>query len=520
MNKYVWNTHPSGLACHQALPPSLSMLFLAAATVTNLILTPSALAGIPRASTPLYSRSYLDVCQQIESTVSNASDVYFPGQVHYAQGIKHYMVTNTQLSACVVEPGTAEDVGKILTIIGSTRTPFAVKGGGHGSNPGSSSTEGVQITMTRFSEVTYDADAQTATIGTGLVWDDVYETLVPQGVNVVGGRVTGVGVAGFTLGGGYSWLTNQHGLTVDNVVSFELVKPDGSVVTVTDSSDADLFWALKGGMNNYVGHRHEIYSQDVPSRSSLGGLLTYTAGKLDDVAAATAKFAAEVTDPKAALITTANFVLGQPGVSQLLFYDGPNPPAGIFDDFLAIPSFTKDVDTRDFVSLVQAPPSDIQANQRGIFNVVPVANLSVNVINALFNESKFWGERLQLKSGSFISYDIEPFLPSILSHNTSPSSWPPTREKTYYPQNIYFSWTAELADDVFFDAARQSAAQVTRVALQDGQEGVDTAAPYPNYAIFDTPLELLYGDNLPRMREVKGRVDPDNVMSLAGGFKI
>ena len=58
--------------------------------------------------------------------------------------------------------------------------------------------------MARFSEVTYDAAAGTATVGAGLIWDDVYAALAPLGVNVVGGRVTGVGVAGFTLGGGAS----------------------------------------------------------------------------------------------------------------------------------------------------------------------------------------------------------------------------------------------------------------------------------------------------------------------------
>ena len=56
--------------------------------------------------------------------------------------------------------------------------------------------------MYKFSEVDYDADAGTATIGAGLIWDDVYAALAPYNVNVVGGRVTGVGVAGFSLGGG------------------------------------------------------------------------------------------------------------------------------------------------------------------------------------------------------------------------------------------------------------------------------------------------------------------------------
>ena len=64
--------------------------------------------------------------------------------------------------------------------------------------------------MYRFSGVVYNATTNTAEVGAGLVWDDVYSALEPYGVNVIGGRVTGVGVAGFTLGGGtYRIITIQ-----------------------------------------------------------------------------------------------------------------------------------------------------------------------------------------------------------------------------------------------------------------------------------------------------------------------
>lgn len=71
-------------------------------------------------------------------------------------------------------------------------------------NSGYSSTTGVQISMTRFNSVVYDASTSTAAIGAGLTWDKVYSALEQYDVNVVGGRVTGIGVAGFTLGGGLS----------------------------------------------------------------------------------------------------------------------------------------------------------------------------------------------------------------------------------------------------------------------------------------------------------------------------
>jgi len=83
-----------------------------------------------------------------------------------------------------------------------TRTPFAVKGGGHATNPGFSSTTGVQIAMTRFNQVIVNKTASLVEVGAGLIWDDVYKALDGTGLNVVGGRVSGVGVAGFTLGGG------------------------------------------------------------------------------------------------------------------------------------------------------------------------------------------------------------------------------------------------------------------------------------------------------------------------------
>lgn len=67
--------------------------------------------------------------------------------------------------------------------------------------------------MVRFSEVTYNSKAQTAVLGAGLVWDDVYAALEPYNVSVVGGRVSGIGIAGFTLGGGTSYPTSYFRTT-------------------------------------------------------------------------------------------------------------------------------------------------------------------------------------------------------------------------------------------------------------------------------------------------------------------
>ncbi|EPQ50806.1 FAD dependent oxidoreductase [Gloeophyllum trabeum ATCC 11539] len=422
-------------------------------------------------------------------------------------------------SSALCWPGTAEDVGKILQILAATNTSFAVKGGGHASNPGFSSTTGVHISMTRFSEVTYHPESSTADIGAGNVWDTVYNVLEEQGVMVVGGRVTGVGVAGFTLGGGYSWLTNQYGLTIDTVVAFELVLPNGTVTTVTESSNPDLMFALKGGYNNF-GIVTKFTLKTFAQGQVWGGLLTFTENVIPQVTAAAANFAANVTDPKAGIITTYNFLLGEPGVSQILFYDGEEPPAGIFDEFLAIPHFTEDIKTRSFSSLVQASPSNATSGTRGIFNTVSLLEYTPELLDTIVNETTYWGSTLQWSSGTFISYDVEPFRPSLFSQgSTSTSAYPPSRAQPLLPLNLYFAYTDALQDQRFYDAIRQTAATIKAKAVSLGQAVAD-APMYGNYAIFSTPLETIYGEQLPRLRSIKQRYDPGNVMALAGGWKI
>ncbi|KAL7284764.1 hypothetical protein ACG7TL_002071 [Trametes sanguinea] len=500
--------------------------------------------------------AYASVCQEIREAISSASAVHFPGlDAAYVKDISHWATSSTAQAACSVEPGTAEDVGTILQILGKNKIPFAVKGAGHASNPGFSSTPGVQIAMYRFSEVNYDAAAGVAEVGAGLIWDDVYTALEPYAVSVVGGRVSGVGVAGFTLGGGYSWKTNQFGLTVDNLSGFELVLPNGTVAAVTQDSYPDLFWGLKGGFNNFVctlrgsnghhinernsGYCDEIQPHDSSSNRSLGlytvlspatddivdaafmqgGLITITEDQLDKVNAATVKFAQTVNDPKAQVLPTYNFLLGEPGVSLLLFYDYPTPPDGIFDDFLAIPHFTKDVKTRTLLDLVKSAPANATGGQRAIFHTVSLLQFNDKIMDAVLNETKFWGERLSFQSGNFISYDVEPFLSTIFSHAPEGSSaYPPSRSTGLLPLNIYYAWGASLADETMQNAARQSAAHLTQVILGEGQD-ISDAALYGNYAILGTPLERIYGQNVSKLKALKAKYDPGNVMGLAGGWK-
>ena len=83
------------------------------------------------------------------------------------------------------------------------------------------------------------------------MWDAVYAKLDPYGLSVAGGRAGGVGVGGLTLGGGISYFGPHHGWTCDTVSAFEIVLANGSIVTVDEQHQPDLFHGLRGGSNNF-----------------------------------------------------------------------------------------------------------------------------------------------------------------------------------------------------------------------------------------------------------------------------
>jgi len=115
-------------------------------------------------------------------------------------------------------------------------------------------------------------------------------------------------------------------------------------------------------------------------------------------------------------------------------------------------------------------------------------------------------------------YTFEPLKPGFLAHG-SPSAYPPDRTLAFLPSNIYFAWTKASTGKFIAEAMRLSAASLVKAGIQDRQD-FRNAVPYVNYALFGTPVEVMYGENLGRLRKIKKKYDPDDVMGLAGRWKL
>ncbi|KAH9042476.1 FAD-binding domain-containing protein [Lactarius pseudohatsudake] len=463
------------------------------------------------------SSSFRGTCDQIAKAVSDASQVFFPSSTQYLSDIYHYAPSSTQESACSVEPGTTEDVSKILRILGSTRTPFAVKGGGHTTNPGFSSTKGVQIALARFNETKVNYKDGTVEVGAGLTWDQVYTALDSTGVNVIGGRIPGIGVAGLTLGGGYSYKSSQYGLAIDNVASYELVLPNGTITTVT-SQNKDLWFGLRGGLNNF-GVVTNFVLKSHPQTQIWAGIIFYSGTQLDAIKEAYAKFQ-KSDDTKSSLLINFVYASGQFTISIMPFYDAPTPPPGLFDEFLAIPTILNTVSTRSFSDLFQNFTSLGLAagGLRTFYGGIPVTRYSPAIFDAFNNLTLFWGTRLKgLDKNATVTTTLEPFANTLFSHG-APSAYPPDRSHVVFPSIASCQWSDASLDATMTNALHQIIDEARAAVLADGQN-VSHAAVYVNYALFDTPLKDIYGSNVARLQKIKAKIDPEDVMGLAGGFK-
>ncbi|KAH8912102.1 FAD-binding domain-containing protein [Coniochaeta sp. PMI_546] len=388
--------------------------------------------------------------------------------------------------------------------------------GGHTSNPEFSSTNGVHISLKRFNQLVFSTDNSTVEVGTGWTWADLFTALDPTGYNVVGGRTVGPGVGGFTLGGGYSWKTNQYGLTCDTVKSYNVVLSNGTITRASKTENDDLFFALKGGLNRFGTVTSIEFYTHKQSPQVYGGLLIYPSDAIDAVLNATAVFNSENEDPKAQVITTLETLANIGTLATVnLFYDGPTKPSS-FDVFDEITSaFSTVTKNQSFATFIKSIPGVPVTDLRGAFTSFSTSALPLNFLAAVKGEFEALSANMTSRSGSTVSYDIEPFM--LYGKHATDSAYP--HGKSPLPLNLYFAWTSPADDEYWHAVMKESVTRLKQVATAQGIYDPEFTV-YPNYAVTNTTAEELYGENTKRLREIKERIDPNRIMDLAGGFDI
>jgi len=212
------------------------------------------------------------------------------------QGVREiWNAAITRRPAVIARCRDAGDVAGAVRVAQQLGLDFSVRGGGHNIAGTSLTDGGLTVDMSLMDGVAVHSDSSTAEVQLGLTWGQLDRATHPAGLATPGGIVSGTGVAGLALGGGFGWLSRRYGWSCDNIRSAELVGADGTLLRADPRADGELFWALRGAGGNF-GVVTSLTLQLHPVRQVYAGYLVYPLADAPAVLAHCQQVMAEADD--------------------------------------------------------------------------------------------------------------------------------------------------------------------------------------------------------------------------------
>jgi hypothetical protein len=177
--------------------------------------------------------------------------IFFPPDPGFDEARQAWNLAVDQRPAAVVFPESAQDVMAAVTLAAETGQRIAAQGTGHNAAPLGSLADTVLLKTERMRRVRIDPQRRIARVQAGVVWLEVVQAAARHGLAALAGSSPDVGVVGYSLGGGLSFLGRKYGLATNHVTAVEVVTADGRLVHADRDHEPDLFWALRGGGGSF-----------------------------------------------------------------------------------------------------------------------------------------------------------------------------------------------------------------------------------------------------------------------------
>jgi len=180
-----------------------------------------------------------------------SGEIILPTDENYDEARTIYNAMIDKYPLVIVKCKNKDDVITTVNYAREEGIEVSIRGGGH-SGPGLALIdEGLVIDLSLMKSIRVNAENKTVRVEPGCTWGEVDAATHEFGLATVSGVNSTTGVAGLTLGGGHGYLTRKYGLTIDNLISADLVLANGKMVHANEMENADLFWALRGGGGNF-----------------------------------------------------------------------------------------------------------------------------------------------------------------------------------------------------------------------------------------------------------------------------
>lgn len=411
--------------------------------------------------------------------------------------------------AVIVECAGADDVVHAIKFGRASDLEISIRGVGHNIAGNSVCNDGLMIDLSQMKSVTVDTNSRRAFVDPGATLGDFDAATQEHGLSTPVGINSTTGISGLTLGGGFGWLTRKYGMTVDNVVSAEVVTVDGEKITASSDENSDLFWALLGGGGNFgVVTKWEFQLYPVGPEIT-AGLIVYPLSEASQVLSQYREFTKTAPPEANAWVVLRHApplpflpedVHGKEVVVLAVFYAGD--PADAEQILAPLKTFGNPhgvhVGPVPYAAWQQAFDPLLTPGSRNYWKSHNFTELSDGALDVMID---YAGKLPTGQCEIFIAF-VEGAANRVPADATAYRH----RDATYI-LNVHGRWDDPAEDDgviawarEFFDASKPYASEGAYVNFMTEEEG--------------GRVESVYGANYDRLVEIKRKYDPTNVLHL------
>jgi len=436
--------------------------------------------------------------------------VSLPGDPGYDQARTLWNAMIDKRPAAIVHAAGASDVMRTVTLAAEHGLLLSIRGGGHNIAGNAVCDGGLMLDLSRMTSVRIDPEARTARVEPGAKLADFDKEAQAFGLATPLGINSTTGVAGLTLGGGFGWLSRKYGLTVDNLLSADVVTASGKLLRASATEEPDLFWAIRGGGGNFGVVTSFEYQLHPVGPTVLAGLVVHPFEN-----------ARAVLDQYRKLVAKAPDELSCWAVMRQA------PP---------LPFLPPDVHGKEIVVLAMCYAGDIAAGEKAAAPLRAIGKPIADVVGpapfaawqTAFDPLLTPGERNYWKSHDFV--ELSDGLLDVLlgAVKTLPSSQCEifvghlggavnrvSKDATAYPHrdvnfvmNVHTRWSSSSEDATCVSWARK---------LFDAAAPFATGGVYVNFMPDDESQRVrsgAYGANFERLARIKATYDPKNLFRM------
>ncbi|HEX9786742.1 MAG TPA: FAD-binding oxidoreductase [Candidatus Binatia bacterium] len=451
-----------------------------------------------------------EALEKVKGTIKGR--VLSPNDASYDEARQIWNAMIDRRPAAIVQAADSGDVAPAIKFARDNALEISIRGAGHNIAGNAVCDNGVMIDFSNMRNVRVDAEKKRAYVDPGVTLADLDEATQKHSLATPVGINSTTGIAGLTLGGGFGWLTRKHGMSIDNLMSVNVVTADGKKLRASEKDNPDLFWAIRGGGGNFGAVTEFEFALHPVGPEILAGLLVFPFAQAKQVLTQYRQFANTAPEELSVWVVLRQApplpflpqnVHGKEVVVLPIFYAGAEGQKLIerlrtFGDVLG-----EHIGAQPYTEWQKAFDPLLTRGARNYWKSHNFTELSDGALNAIIEYA-----------GKLPSPQCEIFIGHIAgaANRVAPDAMAYAHRDARFVLNVHGRWDSAAQDTSCIEWAR---------AVFTASAPYASAGAYVNFMTEEEGgrVAAAYGSNYDRLVQIKKRYDPENVFHFNQNIK-